>query len=369
MLSKIKWILFVLFVQSLQAQEHKLFDDGYIKSTMIKVADWQLNHSNKEAKNSWTNAAFYTGVVAAYETTGATFLLDSLMAIGERNQWLPGSRFDHADDIAITQTYIDLYRMKHNKKMIQASIDSIQKIKNTIGNEIKHHGIIWWWCDALFMAPPTFAKLSSTLHDPSYLILCDSFYKETYRLLFNKDEHLFARDATYLWDINGVGKKEANGKRIFWSRGNGWVIAGLARLLKEMPKNYSGRNFYISLFKEMAERLLLLQQNDGLWRSSLLDPDAYPGGEGSGSGFDCYALAWGINQKILEEKKFLPAIEKAWEGLNGLLTIDGKVGWVQPMGSDPRRNFNAESWESFGAGAFLLAGSEIIKIKKFDTNL
>ena len=207
------------------------------------------------------------------------------------------------------------------------------------------------------------AKLSKTLQDPAYLVLADTLFRQCYDLLFNKEETLFARDATYLWDANRNGKKEANGKQLFWSRGNGWVMAGLVRLLNEMPANYKGRDFYITLFKQLAVRLLTLQQADGLWRTSLLDPDAYPGGEGSGSGFNCYAMAWGINNKILNKEKFLPAVKKVWVRLNTLITPEGKVGWVQPIGADPRRNFNAESWEAFGAGAFLLAGSEIIKLK------
>jgi rhamnogalacturonyl hydrolase YesR len=187
---------------------------------------------------------------------------------------------------------------------------------------------------------------------------------QSYRLLYNKEEKLFARDASYLVDANGNGKRESNGKKVFWSRGNGWVMAGLVRLLKEMPADHPTRAFYISLFKDMSERLLSLQQEDGLWRTSLLDPAAYAGGEGSGTAFNCYALAWGVNNKILDKKLFLPAVKAAWTGLNTLLTPEGKVGWVQPIGADPRRNFNAESWESYGAGAFLLAGSEVIKLKK-----
>jgi rhamnogalacturonyl hydrolase YesR len=131
-----------------------------------------------------------------------------------------------------------------------------------------------------------------------------------------------------------------------------------------MPTDYAERAFYVELFKEMSARVLALQQADGLWRTSLLDPDAYPGGEGSGSAFHCYALAWGVNQKILDKQTYLPAVKKGWVGLNTLVTPDGKVGWVQPIGADPRKNFNAESWESYGAGAYLLAGSEIIKLKK-----
>lgn len=356
--------LMFLFANVALSQSSNIFKASNIKASMLKVSDWQFKHSNGKPENTWTNAAFYTGVVAAYETTKSTALLDSLMAIGERNKWLPGKRYDHADDIAITQTYVDLYRISKNEQMLKASIDSIKKMAIVPGGEIKRHGITWWWCDALFMAPPTLAKLSKTFNDPSYLVLSDTLFMQCYRLLYNKEEKLFARDATYLIDANGNGKREANGKKVFWSRGNGWVMAGLVRLLNEMPADHPTRAFYVSLFKDMSARLLSLQQEDGLWRTSLLDPAAYAGGEGSGSAFNCYALAWGLNNKILDKKTFLPAVKAAWAGLNTLLTAEGKVGWVQPIGADPKRNFNAESWESYGAGAFLLAGSEIIKLKK-----
>lgn len=348
----------------LHAKEQNVFSASYIKENMLKVADWQMHQDNKKAANTWTNATFYAGAFAAYQTTKSSLLLDSLIAMGERNRWLPANRYDHADDIAISQTYIDVYRIKKEAKMVRATIDSVDKLKTIPGNEMKKHGISWWWCDALFMAPPTLAKMAVTFKDPSYLVLADTLYRQCYRLLFNQEEHLFARDASYLWDAEGNGKKEANGKKMFWSRGNGWVMGGLVRFLSEMPANYKGRGFYITLFKEMANRLLTLQQPDGLWRTSLLDPNAFPGGEGSGSAFHCYAFAWGINQKILDKTIFLPATQRAWTGLQTLLTPEGKLGWVQPIGADPRRNFTAESWESYGSGAYLLAGSEIYKLKK-----
>jgi unsaturated rhamnogalacturonyl hydrolase len=361
-------LLFVLSVCLLScdaiAQDTHIFSAGYIKKKMLLVAGWQFQHSNGKSEVDWTNGAFYAGVFSAYEATKSELLLDSMMAMGERKKWLAAKRFDHADDYAISQTYIDLYRLKKDPRFIQSTVDSINKMQRVSGNEVKRHGIAWWWCDALFMAPPTLAKLAQTLQNPSYLVLSDTLFHQCYRLLYNTEEHLFARDAGYLWDANGNGKKELNGKKLFWSRGNGWVLGGLVRLLQEMPKNYAGRGFYVNLYKEMATRLVSLQQADGLWRTSLLDPDAYTGGEGSGTGFDCYAMAWGINQKILDKKTFQPAVQKAWQALNALLNAEGRVGWVQPIGADPRRNFNADSWESYGAGAYLLAGSEVIKLKK-----
>ncbi|OIN59404.1 family 88 glycosyl hydrolase [Arsenicibacter rosenii] len=329
---------------------------------MVKVTQWQLNNP-KHAPTDWTNGAFYAGVVAAYQTTKSPLILDSLMALGQRTGWKPGRRYDHADDIAISQTYIDLYRLKKDKAMIQPTIDTVQRMRTVPGREVRKNGIIWWWCDALFMAPPTLVKLGVTLNDPAYFQTNDLLFRETYERLYNKTEHLYARDANYLVNAQGEGKKESNGKLIFWSRGNGWVMGGLVRLLSELPKNHATRDFYLTNYKEMAERVVSLQQADGLWRASLLDPEAYPGGEGSGSGFFCYALAWGINQGILDKATYQPVVRKAWEGLNTLVSAEGRVGWVQPIGADPRRNFSAESWEVYGTGAYLLAGSEVIKIK------
>lgn len=346
------------------ADGRKLLQPSYIKSRLLTVTNWQLAHP-RHSPTDWTNGAFYVGVFAAYEATKSPRLLDSLLAMGERNRWRPGPKYGHADDIAISQTYFDLYRLRKEPRMIQATIDTVAKLRRLSSNPEKaKQGITWWWCDALFMAPPLLARMSVTLNDPSYFTYADSLYRQTYDRLYNQQEHLFARDARYLWTGSAEDKKESNGQRIFWSRGNGWVIGGLALMLRELPENHPRRGFYVNLFQQMSARLVGLQQPDGLWRTSLLDPTAYAGGEGSGSGFDCYALAWGINHGLLDKAKYQPVVEKAWAGLNGLVSDEGRVGWVQPIGGDPRRNFDADSWEVYGAGAYLLAGSEVLKIAR-----
>jgi unsaturated rhamnogalacturonyl hydrolase len=354
--------IFLVSVANLPAQNREVFDKKFIKARMLKVADWQLKNP-KHPLYDWTNGAFYAGVFAAYETTKSPEIMRALNEMGEKNAWQIGKRFDHADDIVISQTYIDLYRLNKDRKLIQPTIEAIRRIQTEPSREVEKHGIIWWWCDAIFMAPPTLAKLGRTLNDKTYYELNDKYFMETYDRLYDKEEKLFARDASFLINAKGEGKREANGKKIFWSRGNGWVLGGLVRLLDELPKDYSRRAFYLNLYREMAEKIVSLQQADGLWRASLLDPASYPGGEASGTGFYTYALAWGINNKILDKKKYLPAVRRAWAGLNTLVHENGKVGWTQPIGADPRKNFDAESWEVYGAGAYLLAGSEVIKLK------
>ena len=364
---RIRRILFVVLVVTagsvyMSAQSPDIFKRKEIESRMLKVAKWQLANPKHEPYD-WTNGAFYAGVFASYETTKSKEIWDAMVKMGETNKWGPGRRFDHADDIVINQTYLDLYRITKDKKMLQPTIDVVARIKSEPSREVEKNGIIWWWCDALFMAPPTLAKLAAITGDKSYLDLNDKFFRETYDRLYNKEERLYARDASYLINAKGEGKREANGQKVFWSRGNGWVAGGLVRLLKELPKDHPTREFYVKQYRDMMDRVAGLQQPDGLWRSSLLDPASYPGGESSGTGFYTYAMAWGINNKMLDKKKFLPVVKRAWTGLNTLVHTDGMVGWTQPIGADPRRNFNADSWEVYGAGAYLLAGSEVVKLK------
>jgi rhamnogalacturonyl hydrolase YesR len=348
-------------ISTASGQEPDVLKRKTIESRMLLVAKWQLDNPKHELYD-WTNGAFYAGIFAAWETTKSPDLMQAMMEMGEKNGWKPGPRFDHADDIAISQTYLDLYRVTKDRKMLQPTIDTVERLKNEKGDQAATKGITWWWCDALFMAPPTLVKLSTITGDRAYLELNDRLFQQTYDLLYNKEEKLWARDATYLVNATGEGKREANGKKVFWSRGNGWVAGGLVRILKELPKDHPKREFYLAQYRSLMDRLLSLQQPDGLWRSSLLDPDSYPGGEASGSGFDVYAMAWGINNSLLPRDKYLPAVKKAWIALNGLVHANGMVGWTQPIGADPKKNFNADSWEVYGAGAFLLAGSEVVKL-------
>jgi rhamnogalacturonyl hydrolase YesR len=111
----------------------------------------------------------------------------------------------------------------------------------------------------------------------------------------------------------------------------------------------------------MAEKVLSCQQPDGLWRASLLDAESYPLKETSGSGFFTYALAWGINEGLLNRVRFEPAVRKAWEQLVACVTPEGRLTHVQPIGADPK-HFAEDATEAYGSGAFLLAGSEIWRL-------
>lgn len=355
-------ILFLFFLSLISTGQTQAKDRAEELKLIEKVAIWQINNP-KHHPLDWTNGAFYAGLFAAWEATKSPQIYKAMMDMGTEQKWQPHKRWFHADDIAVCQTYIDLYTIEKKPEMLKATIDTLDKFINNPYPTKKSHDIIkLWWCDALFMAPPVFVKLAKITKNEEYLKYNDLYYKECYDLLYNKEEKLFSRDLNYLIKEDGSGRREKNGKPIFWSRGNGWVMGGLALVLSDLPADYPQRPFYENLFKEMAERVASLQQPDGLWRASLLDPDSYPGGEVSGSGFFCYALAWGINNGILSDS-YLPVVQKAWKALEGCVNEDGRVGWVQPISADPRANFSEDSWEVYGTGAFLLAASEVIKLK------
>lgn len=334
-----------------------------------KVMEWQMSYyptqgSTKEP-DSWLNGALYLGVMDWADLTGDKKYDQWLQQIFNKLKWRPAYRMYHADDVCISQTYLDMYR-KHNKKgMYNPTEARTEWVVNhpSQGEMDLNYGKPsslerWSWCDALFMAPPVYARMYALTGDKKYMDFALKEYKVTYDKLFDKEEHLFYRDSKYF------DKKEANGKKIFWGRGNGWVLGGLVEMLKELPsddKTY--RPYFQDLYKEMCDRIVGLQCKDGFWRASLLDPDSYPSPETSATGFITYALAYGVNQGILPKEKFMPAVDKGWKALVDSVAQSGRLCWVQPVGADPK-HVKKENTEVYGVGAFLLTAAEMYKLSQ-----
>lgn len=332
-----------------------------VLGAMERAADWQLAHpATQYPSTDWTNAAFYAGVMALVPISESSRFHDAMVRMGEINEWKLGPRPYHADDHAVGQTYADLFLLDGGQERIapmRASFDYIlanPKDDNLDFDEAKNPDRLdrWSWCDALFMAPPAWLKLWKATGDARYLNFANAKWWVTSDFLYDTDEHLYARDSSIL------PKRERNGAKIFWSRGNGWVMAGLARMLQLLPADHSDRERYVQQFREMAAKIITCQQEDGLWRSSLLDPASYPMKETSGSSFYCYALAWGVNEGVLDRGTYGPRAVRAWEALFSCLDPDGRLTHVQPIGYTPV-TFDSQHTEPFGVGAFLLAGSEI----------
>jgi unsaturated rhamnogalacturonyl hydrolase len=325
-----------------------------IELAMRKVGNWELERSQPYFSQDWTFAALYAGFTAASRTLPDARYEQAMMQVGNKFDWKLGPRLSHADDQAIGQTYLELYQKHHDPKMIaptREQFDSLMKIPDDAAKPV------WWWCDALFMAPPVWARLYQATGDKAYLDYMDREWWITSSLLYDPEEHLYFRDASYLH------KTETNGRKIFWSRGNGWVMAGLARVLEVMPEEYPTRQKYVEQYRQMADRLASLQGSDGLWRPGLLDADAYPLPEVSGSAFIIYSLAWGIDHGLLDRGKYLPVVQKGWAGLVSHIYEDGRLGCIQPIGAAPGA-FKPSSSYVYGVGAFLLAGSEVARLAK-----
>jgi unsaturated rhamnogalacturonyl hydrolase len=339
-----------------------------IQPAMLKALAWQeANPIYAKAPTDWTNGVYYTAVMKAHQSTKHAAYYEAMLNMGRRNKWQTWERLYHADDVTISNAYLYLKKLgekevdlEPTEKFIQAHLYEPQDWKVGKGNP--EQVILWWWCDALFMAPPVIARYAALKKEPQHLEAMHTYYQECYKLLFDQEENLFYRDNRFLWSGKGSDLKENSGKKIFWSRGNGWVLGGLALLLENLPKNYSHRAFYEDLYKKMAQKMLKLQPEDGLWRTSLLAPENFNHGEVSGSGLYTFALAWGINNGYLEAKTYQPAVVKAWKALAACQQESGKVGWVQNIGFDPKPA-DKDSWQNFGTGAFLLAGSEVLKLK------
>lgn len=299
----------------------------------------------------------FAGVVAAYLATKDDYYRSLAVQLGEKNGWKPGpNALRDGNDFAITQSYLDLFLKERKPEWIVPSRVAMDKL---LEQKASHH---WYWCDALFMAPAAFARMSVAANDSRYRDWMHQQWWHTVELLYDREEHLFVRDHHYLPFPDGVQIRERNGRKVFWGRGNGWVMGGLCRVLEVLPADDPQRARYEQLLREMAGALVKVQGKDGLWRASLQDPESYPLGETSGSTFFCYGLAWGVNHRILDRQVFQPAALKAWRGLLACVEPDGKLGFVQQPADSPRSPTYRSTNSEYATGALLMAGGEVLRL-------
>ena len=337
-----------------------------ITAALKRSADWHLSNPSGVDTRFWVIAPLYDGLLRTALTTGDAKYLADVIRFGIQSGWKPGNRVYHADDYAVSHAWLDLFMLDrtHKERLAPTRKEFDYVIANPVteavafGQKPTTPGVSvadrWSWCDALYMAPPTLTRLYAATGDKAYLSFLDREYRYTYDQLYDPVEHLFYRDATF------ITKKTPAGKKTFWSRGNGWVYGGLALMLEHLPANHPTRGFYEKLFKEMTGAILAAQQPDGLWRPSLLDVEQIPFGETSGSGFFVFGLAWGLNNGLLDRNAHWPAIARGWAGLMTRTKPDGYVGYVQAIGAAPAP-LGPDSIQDYGTGAFLLAGSEVLR--------
>lgn len=362
-----KFIPFILLLSItamtslLQAQEIK---PSEVKKVMEKVADWQINHFTdlysgyEEAHHplDWTNGALYVGMVKWAAMADSDTYYHWLKEIGEKHAWKLYDRLYVADDHTVGQMYVELYRKYRDEKMIEPTIQQLDYLilhpaKTSLHWETPYHQDRWNWCDALFMSPPVWAKIYRITGDRKYLDFMLEEYKATTDFLFDEEESLYYRDESF------IGKLD-HGTKIFWSRGNGWVFAGLANIMNELDPQSEAYAYFVDIYKKMAQKLVQIQTPQGHWAMSLLGQEFYPTPETSGSSFFTYGLAWGINKGILDKDTYLNAVIKGWNAMESHVTKEGMLGYVQPIGAAPGKAW-ADKTEVYGTGAFLSAGSEV----------
>lgn len=338
-----------------------------VRAIIAKVnAYWQKNNK-PEATAFWHRAAYHVGNMEAYYLTQNEDYLNYSIAWAEHNQWKGAKSTDRSkwrykygeDDEAVLfgdwqvcfQTYIDLYN-------IQPIDRRVSRAKEVMGYEIStaRHDY-WWWADGLFMVMPVMTKLYKLTGNQKYLDKLYEYICYSDSIMLDDETGLYYRDAKYVYPKHTT----QSGKKDFWARGDGWVLAGLAKVLKDMPTDYKHHDFFVSKYQKLAKAVALSQQPAGYWTRSILDPDFAPGPETSGTAFFCYGLLWGINNGYLDEATYLPTAQRAWGYLkNTALQKSGKVGYVQPIGEKaiPGQVVDANSEADFGVGAFLLAACE-----------
>lgn len=339
-------------------------DRASIVNVLTKAAEWQLAHPSGHPRYDWTQAPFWAALVefAPISKNQARYV-EAARRNGEEIRWRPGTRPLCADDHAIAQSYFALYERSHDKAMIEPSLqmfDAVVQFPFAESLEFETWEKTWrqWtWCDALFMSPPALAMATRATGDRRYLDFMNRMWWRTADYLYDREEHLFYRDSRFFTE------RSPNGKKVFWSRGNGWVLAGLARVLQNMPADYPERGRYVELFRQMAARIATLQQPDGYWRTSLLDPESLPRPETSGTAFYVYALAWGVNEGLLDRAEYQPVIDRGWSALVRAVHPDGMLGWVQRIGDAPG-DTSESGTEIYGTGALLMAGSEVYRLAR-----
>ncbi len=339
---------------------------------IVKVNDYWQQHHKPQVRSFWDEAAYHTGNMEAYRLLEVARWKNYSEDWARHNRWMGAQGKDaskwryktygeghdfvlFADWQICFQTYIDLYELNPDPFKIKRAIEVMDTECRSQETDF------WWWADALYMAMPIFTKLYKVTGEVKYLDKLYENFKWADELMYDKDEQLYYRDAKYIYP---KVKTACNGGKSFWARGDGWVLAGLAKVLADMPDDYPKRPFFVEKYVKLAKAVAALQQSEGYWTRSMADPEQAPGPETSGTAFFTYGLLWGVNHGYLDKRFFKPVIKRAWKYLTTqALQNDGSVGYVQPIGEKaiPGQVVDAKSQANFGVGAFLLAACEYVR--------
>lgn len=360
----------ILSAASASAAPDTAKEAAKVRGIITKVNNHWQQTNPPETRSFWDNAAYHTGNMEAYFLTGNEEWKNYSERWAEHNEWMGAKGTDRSrwkydygetDDHVLFgdwqicfQTYADLYRILPDDRRIRRAREVMEYEMSTPRNDY------WWWADGLYMVMPVMTKMHRITGDKKYLDKLYEYVLVSDSIMYDPDEALYYRDAKYVYPTH----KSANGKKDFWARGDGWVLAGLAKVLKDVPADWEHRPFFTDKYVRMADAVVKLQQPGGYWSRSMMDEAHAPGPETSGTAFFTYGLLWGINNGYLNDARYLEAAKKGWKYLSEkALQPDGSVGYVQPIGEKaiPGQVVDVRSTSNFGTGAFLLAACEYVR--------
>lgn len=330
---------------------------------------WQTNHP-EHGRAFWDNAAYHTGNMEAYFLTKKPEYLQYSKDWAGHNEW-KGAKSDRKEEWKYSygesneyvlfgdyqvcfQTYADLYMLEPDTQKIARAREVMEYQMSTPNRDY------WWWADGLYMVMPVMTKMYKITKNPLYLEKLHEYLTYADSIMYDAEAGLYYRDGKYVYPKH----KSNNGKKDFWARGDGWVLAGFAKVLQDLPETDKHRAGYVERFRTLAKAVAACQQPEGYWTRSMLDPEHAPGPETSGTAFFTYGLLWGMNNGLLDRSAYEPVVEKAWKYLTTVaLQADGRIGYVQPIGEKaiPGQVVDANSTSNFGVGAFLLAACERVR--------
>lgn len=358
-----------------------IFTASHIKSAADGVADWQIEHFDdfddyiptfqertRDEPKGWIKGTFFKGLIDYAQQTGDQDYKNWLKDFAEAQNYELDKRIYHADDHVVGQYYMALYDEYKDPAMIahtQETFDKILANPSTVSLDFGPEGTLegyykecltrWCWADALFMSPPVWTKLTKITGEQKYLDYSDSEFWITTDYLFDEEYDLFLRDSRYFTE------REPTGEKVFWSRGNGWVFAGITDVVDDLPKDYKSSDRYMQLYKDMAASLIKVQSDNGYWPVSLAAGQHHPVPESSGTAFFVAGLAWGVANGTLDAETYMPHIKKGWAALDASITDEGMIGWVQQVGYAPDK-VAANETQFYGAGAYLLAAAGMLEL-------
>jgi len=371
----------LLIFLSLITDAQSVYDKVSVKAIIDKVNRYQLENPWTEFDDNWIRGTYYSGVMSCYQATGDTKLLEQCNALGTELNWQiptlkPEDKASGVNLLTLGQTWLESYMVNKKKYKIKPIIEHLENpaIRNPVSNPLE-----WYfeggrrYVDGLFTGPPTLAMLYSITGDEKYLQWMEIHFWDVYGALFDLEENLFYRDHRFFPDCleqrkadpdwKGNYQVTVNGKKVIWSRGNGWAFAGIARILKYLPEDHPSYRRYELVFRNMAQSLKNRQSGEGFWYPNLADPDDVPVKETSGTCFFIYGFAFGINSGILSKEEYIQVVEKAWGSVYNAVSEEGKIQWGQRVGDRPVM-IKMEDSHEYVTGTFLLAASEVYKLVK-----